>query len=121
MGWGSLAGAGVDHHEAIKTTVERDGVRFEHNCDFCGKPIGLVAEWPELIIMSLKKIPGDGSWYHDPNSGRLFPNLRCGCQNPIKVGITPDECARHVNSGISQGKITVAQANTIAQQVSGAR
>jgi len=110
MGYGSLGGAGVDHHESVHAALDKDGhgIAFTLNCDGCGKPMSIVAPWDELIYLSQGFPPPNQSWYHDPSVGCFMPNLVCSCRNPIRLGVTPDECTKHLRSGVSGGKVSEA-------------
>lgn len=121
MGFGSLGGVGVDDHESVKASLDPSGkgVMFKLACQGCGKPLGVVAEWPELIYMSQGMPPGN-SWYHSPSDGCFMPNLRCGCLTPIQLGVTPDECTKHLRSGIAGGKIQAAYVSNAVAQLHGA-
>ena len=105
---------------ARKTKVVGDGLQNTLKCDKCGHGLQVTTPWSELIYMSMRRLPTNNSWLHDPHSGCFVPNTRCPrCGDPVRLGLTPDECARHIKSGVLGGKIREADVATYAQRIAG--
>lgn len=125
MGFGSLAGDGVDSHNSVKTTIGAEGAENRLRCDRCGKGLQVVIPWTELVYMSQGVLPPNGSWRHDGYNGCFLPNLKCVCHEDVRLGVTPDECAKHLKGGIAAGRVRpgdVAQlAGQIQQQINARR
>lgn len=116
-GYGSLGGEGVEHHNTVKTNIVNEGVANKIRCDRCGKGLLVTIPWAELIYMAQGTLPVNGSWKHEPFHGCFVPNSTCPCGDPVRLGITPDECGRHLKAGIAAGKITGQQVQGYAQQI----
>lgn len=118
MGFGSLGGEGVDHHNDVKTKVINEGVICKLRCDRCGTLCGVTIPWTELIVMSQSMLPPNNSWKHDAHNGVFMPNSQCPhCQDFIRLGVTPDECARNLKAGVAGGKISGQQIQGFLQQM----
>jgi hypothetical protein len=120
-GYGSLGGEGVDHHNAVKTGVVNEGVANKLRCDRCGKGLQVTTPWSELIFMAHGVLPPNGAWKHDGYHGCFVPNATCPCGDPIRLGITPDECGRHIKAGIAANKIRSQDVAAYSQQISAAQ
>lgn len=122
MGYGTLGGEGAEHHNSVKTKIVDEGVSSQLRCDHCGRMLVVTAPWTELIIMSQGALPPNNSWKHDAHNGCFLPNATCPhCKDEIRLGITPDECGRHLKSGVAAGKITGQQIQGFLASVSGPR
>lgn len=106
-GYGSLGGVGADSHDKVKTSVVAGGVQFVVPCGGCAKEIGLVAEWPELFLMSKGQQPQQ--WSYEPSQGGFMPLLQCRCGARLRLATTPDECARSLRSGVANGALSAQQ------------
>ena len=119
-GYGSLGGLGTDHHDQVKTSVVDAGINNQLSCDRCGRRLIVEVPWSELIFMSMRKLPPNGSWKHEPHSGCFLPNSRCPhCHDDIRLGITPSECGKHLQAGVHANKITEQQVQQYAAQIAG--
>lgn len=119
-GLGILSGDAIRMHDTAKVqpNKERVGIDIVASCVHCGRENTITVEWAELIIVSLGRTPQN--WQYDPEHGMWRPWLGCPtCKQPVAVGLTPDECGKHVRSGIAAGSLQAAQANAIAAQVNG--
>ena len=116
-GYGSLGGEGVDHLNSVRSSVAAEGVQNKMRCGRCGKGLLVTIPWSELIWMSMRQRPINGSWRYEGFSGTFMPNVTCTCGEPVALGITPDECGRHLRAGEAAGKITAEQVGTYAQQI----
>ncbi len=109
LGAGILAGEGVEDHNKVRSKLAQDGSGFDYflRCDHCGRKVAVTVPWGELIIMSQGALPGNNHWRHDGRNGCFAPSLPCSnCGDPLRLGLTPDECARNIKSGIAAQKIT---------------
>lgn len=116
LGFGALGGAGAEHHDAVKTGLSKDGTGIDNQirCERCGKTLIVATPWPELIYMSYGKLPANQSWvYHH---GHFMPNAACVCGEPLRLAVTPDECQRHIKSGVAAQRITPALITNFVQQ-----
>jgi len=121
-GYGSLGGDGADHHDTVKTKVVAEGVTNQLRCDRCGRPLLLTIPWAELIFLSQGVLPPNGSWKHEAHNGVFMPNQQAPCcRDDIRLGITPDECTRHIKSGIAAGKISALAVQEYLVQTQGPR
>lgn len=124
LGAGILDGEGVSHHNNVKSKIAPDGTGFEYQlrCDHCGRTIGVVVPWGELIIMGQGVLPGNNEWRHDPRLGRFVPQQGCSnCGDKIRLGLTPDECNRNLQAGIAAGRIRREDVQAYIQQNMGQR
>jgi hypothetical protein len=109
LGAGILAGEGVDFHNKVKGKISADGTGFDYQirCDKCGRTLVVQVPWGELIIMGQGALPPNNQWRHDASNGCFVPTTGCPRDgDDIRLGITPDECNRNLNSGIAANKIT---------------
>lgn len=116
LGFGALGGAGAEHHDSVKTGLSKDGSGIDNQirCEKCGKTLVVTTPWPELIFMSYARLPVNNSWvYH---RGHFMPNATCACGEPLRLAVTPDECQRHLKSGIAAQKIRPDQIQGFAHQ-----
>ncbi len=121
-GYGSLGGDGVDHHDKVATKVVNEGIENKMHCDRCGRPLLVTIPWAELIFMGNHVLPTNGAWRHEPAFGCFMPTTGCPrCGDQVRLGITPDECGRHVKAGVAAGKITGAAVAQYSQQITGQR
>lgn len=116
-GYGSLGGEGVEHLNSVKSSVAAEGVQNKMRCGRCGKGLLVTIPWSELIWMGKRMPPVNGSWRYEGFSGTFMPNITCTCGEPVALGITPDECVRHLRAGEHAGKITGAQVAQYSQQI----
>src|SRR5690606_32847195 len=47
----SVFGAEIKKHDALRTTIEKEGVRLEWDCSQCSGATAVVLEWPELLCI----------------------------------------------------------------------
>lgn len=113
-GYGSLGGVGAEGIEDVKTSVAQEGVEFIVSCNSCMKDIKVTAEWPELVIMAYKRQPPQ--WRAEPAVGAFMPLASCRCGARVPLGVTPDECTKHLNAGINNGKVSQQQIQAWKQQ-----
>lgn len=109
LGSGILSGEGVDFHNKVKGKLSSNGSGFDYQirCDKCGQTLVVQVPWGELIIMGQGALPPNNEWKHDGHSGCFVPAQGCPRDgDPIRLGITPDECNRNLSSGIAARKIT---------------
>lgn len=108
LGFGSLGGAGAEQHDTIKSRMAEDGSGFDYQirCEKCGKTLVLTAPWPELIFMASGRLPPNNSWLYNKKRGCMMPANTCSCGEPLRIGMTPEECRRNLNAGISAQKIS---------------
>lgn len=99
--YGSLGGAGIEHHNSVKTKLLQQGLECTLGCDYCGRTLQVTAPWEELICMSQGILPPNNSWKHDGYNGVFLPNAQCTCRDDVRLGLTPDECAKHLKSAIA--------------------
>jgi hypothetical protein len=111
MGFGSLSGLGADNHDSVKTKIAKDGSGFDNQirCEGCGKTLVVTIPWSELIIMGHGVLPPNNSFIYNPKRACFMPSNTCVCGAPIRLGVTPDECARHLKAGVAARKITPQQ------------
>jgi hypothetical protein len=124
-GYGSLAGDGIDVHNSVKTSVKREGTEFKLRCDKCNKMLVVTVPWDELTILGMGLLPpnrGQGApWRYEPHNGMFMPNVACSCHEDVRLGITPDECNRHLKSMIAAGHVSEVQIGGLIAQIKGAR
>jgi hypothetical protein len=121
-GYGSLGGSGAEHHDTVKTKIGAEGVENRLRCDRCGRPLLVTIPWVELIFLSQGVPPPNGAWKHEGHNGVFMPNQQAPCcRDDIRLGITPDECTRHIKSAIAAGKITAQAVQSYLQQIQGQR
>ncbi len=115
-GYGSLGGVGAEGFEEIKTSVAKDGsgVEFIVPCNGCARETAVTVEWGELILMAHKRQPPQ--WTVEAAVGAFMPLVACRCGARVPLGITPDECVRHVKAGEANGKISPQQVQAFMQQ-----
>jgi hypothetical protein len=119
-GLGILSGDAIKMHDTAKVrpNPSRIGIDILASCVYCGRENTITVEWTELVVVGLGRTPPN--WQYDPEHGMWRPYLGCpSCKRPITAGLTPDECKKHVNSGIAAGSFQASQANAIAAQVTG--
>lgn len=116
-GYGSLAGDGIEIHNKVSTTTKREGTVFKLRCDKCNKTLEVTVPWDELTWLSQSALPPNRSWRHDAYHGCFLPNSACSCREDIRLGVTPDECARHIKAGIAAGQVNAAAVGQLAQQI----
>lgn len=109
-GYGSLGGVGIDSHDKARSKVVAEGIEFVVPCGGCGKEIGLIAEWPEVFMMSKELAPQQ--WAYEPSQGGFMPLMACRCGSRLRIVTTPDECNRNLRSGMSNRAI---DPNRVAQ------
>ena len=112
LGAGVLAGEGVDFHNKVKAKLSPDGTGFNYQirCDKCGQTLCLSVPWGELAIMGQGMLPPNQEWQYDQMHGCLTPTKGCPRDgDPIRLGLTPDECNRNLSAGIAARKITREQ------------
>ena len=113
---GVLGGEGASTHDRVTNKVAHEGVVFTVQCAGCGKVMDMMAPWPEIAVMAAGAAPPNNSWLYNQHQGCFVPNLACRCRSNVRVGITPDECTRHLRSGIAAGKISPQQIQAVQQQ-----
>ncbi len=123
-GYGSLGGLGAESHHQIKSRVTGTGIAFVIPCDGCPRELGLEAPWMELCFMSKGAMPPAGPngqpWVYNQHGGCFMPNNACPvCRTQIRLGVTPDECVRHLKSGVAAGKISAAQVQGVLAKIQG--
>lgn len=119
LGSGILSGEGVDFHDKVKSKIAPDGTGFNYNirCDKCGQTLCVSVPWGELAIMGQGLLPGNNQWRHDGAHGCFVPAMGCPRDgDPIRLGITPDECNRNLSSGIAARKINKEQIGAFLQR-----
>jgi len=102
-GFGSLGGEAIEEHNKVRAKVLLEGTEFKLRCDKCNKALVVTAPWGELIVLGQGLLPPNRSWRHDKFNGCFMPNNACSCHEDIRLGITPDECNKHIRSGIAAG------------------
>lgn len=121
-GYGSLGGLGTEHHDSVKTAVTNEGVVNQLQCDKCGRRLVITIPWTELIFMSEKRLPPNNSWKHDGYHGVFLPNAHCPhCQDSVRLGMTPQECQKHIRAGIDAGRVAERDVAVYVAQVRGQR
>ncbi len=118
-GYGSLAGDGIDVHNSVKTSVKREGAEFKLRCDKCNKALVVTVPYDELTCLGQGVVPPNRSWRYDQYNGCFMPNVACSCHEDIRLGVTPDECNRHLRSGIAAGHVQEAQVAALVAQIRG--
>lgn len=116
-GYGSLSGDGIDVHNKVTNAVKREGVEFKLRCDKCNKALVVTVPYDELTWLSQSALPPNRSWRHDQYHGCFLPNAACSCHEDIRLGVTPDECARHIKAGVAAGFVNGAQVDALAAQI----
>jgi len=117
MGFGSLGGEGIDHHNTVKSGITAEGAQHKLRCDNCNQTLVVTVPWPELIFMSQGLLPTNGSWKHDGFHGAFLVAQGCPrCKDDIRLATTPDECKRNLDSGIAAQKISREQIVAFIQQ-----
>lgn len=105
-GYGSLGGAGAEKHDSVKTKVGQAGIENTLSCDKCGKGLLVTVPWPELIFMARGRLPPNNSFTHDAYHGCFLVAAQCPvCRDAVRLGLTPDECGRHLRAGVAAGRI----------------
>ncbi len=118
-GYGSLSGDGIDVHNSVKTAVKREGTEFKLRCDKCNKMLVVTVPYDELTVLGQGMLPPNRSWRHDAFHGCFMPNAACSCYEDIRLGVTPDECNRHLRSGIAAGYVSEAQVSALVARIRG--
>lgn len=92
------------------------GIRAEFQCQNCGSPIGVEADWTELTYIMMKIPPPH--WYKDQRAGLMRPEVGCSrCGEIVSVGLTPQECQKAINAGVEAGFISLQQVNQAVQRI----
>ncbi len=116
-GYGSLSGDGIEVHNSVKTSVKREGAEFKLRCDKCNKMLVVTVPYDELTVLGQSMLPPNRSWRHDAYNGCFMPNAACSCHEDIRLGVTPDECNRHLRSGIAAGYVNEAQISQLVARI----
>lgn len=117
-GYGALGGGAAEGLDRVVTKVTPPGLSSTISCWNCGRKNGIDLDWKEIITGSLGFLPPN--WDVDKKTGTLFPVCGCtgsGCNRQIKIGYTPQELKRCVQTGIEQNFITKADAESYAASV----
>jgi len=113
-GFGSLGGTGIESHNKVSSKTKREGVEMPANCDNCGAPNVILADWQEVVYISVGSLPPNG-WKYD--SGHIRTDVPCRqCRRLLPVGVTPMEAKRWVQAAINAQFLSPQQANQIAAQ-----
>lgn len=113
FGFGGLGGVATESHHRATAKPTKEGVVMAFNCDNCGMPNRLTADWNEIIQISAGAIPQ--GWVFD--AGYVRPYMGCAhCRKEVKVGITPDEAKRHVTAAINARFVDPNYANALVQK-----
>lgn len=97
---------------------DKQGYDFQVQCGSCGKSHVVMIPWPELIVAGLRIVPADmhSNLPWQEKGGFMYPPVRCGCNYPLFVPITPDKANRFVNTGISLQHLTEQGVQQYRQQ-----
>jgi hypothetical protein len=113
-GYGSLGGTAIDNHFKVKPKSSREGLRMKLDCGHCGTPQEIIATWPEVVVISVGKLPSN-QWKYD--QGHIRPHIGCArCNHSVMVGITPGEAKSFATAAINAQYLSAQQAQQIAQQ-----
>lgn len=111
----SLFGSAVSVTSRVAAKTTRDGYEMSFQCGNCGNPCKVVLDWPEVVAISMGKLPHPQNWYLQ--SGRVVPNLLCrGCRRPVSPGVTPEEAQRAVSAGVHARFISLPDVQMIRQR-----
>ena len=117
-GLGILSGDAIRAHDSarVRPNPNRLGIDIVAACPHCGRENTVTVEWSELVIVSLGVTPQ--GWQYDAEHGMWQPKLGCpSCRRQVNVGLTPDECGKHVRAGIAARSITQQQVQGLVAQV----
>ena len=108
-------GAGSD---AVDHKVAREGVRYEFQCQGCGRSTRITVEWPELVAIKYGHNPAlifsrypqvvqhPMSWTYRPEEGRWGPEAKCPhCGFTFAIRMSPNEPESHLKVGRQRGFI----------------
>jgi len=113
-GFGSLGGNAIHQHNKATAKQTSEGVELHANCDNCGVHNKILADWTEIIILSVGRIPPQG-WKYD--RGHIRTDVACrGCRRLLPVGVIPEECKRWVMAAINARQLDPQVAEQIAQK-----
>lgn len=116
-GFGALGGAGAEGHYTVKTNMNPDGsgMVFRLQCDNCGQPNEVLVDWGEFVFGMNGACPPN---WRAHEMGGFHPNAGCRtCQYILLFLVTPDECARHIKSGIMAGRVSQQDVQQLSQQI----
>jgi hypothetical protein len=123
-GHGVLDGDAIHEQNSASVTMSKDntGMDYSCSCQDCGRPHHIQVTWLEFLYGSMRRIPFDPyskrPWVYEQTYGGFHPNVGCtGCGRAIMLIITPDECERHIKSGLAAGVITPDQVNQVRSQL----
>lgn len=123
-GGGILNSSGLREFDTVSEKVVAEGLEVEMSCPHCGRKKQVVAEWPELIVLSQNKtgLPPllPQGWQFSPKTGTAFTALRCnscGKDGALQVHLTPEDAQVHVNTGINTRFISPQVYNTLMAQI----
>ncbi len=111
--------SGLKNHDSVHSTVDERGVVFEMECQGCGVPTQIVAEWPEMVALkygvnpafAFRGNPGIMSseptkWEFLPHEQSWRPDMRCPrCDFHICLRVLPDEPEKFLSAGRRKGII----------------
>ncbi len=113
QGFGSLGGGAAESLDKITTVVKPEGI--VSNCPAClkcGRRNAITIEYPEAVVGSLGFIPPN--WDMDPRTRLLYPKVGCAaCRAWVPLGVSPQELGRYVNTAVSEGYFSGADAQAI--------
>ncbi len=109
---GILNSAGLDDYDAVRETVQEDGVEVSINCRLCNSKRGVVLEWAELyqIGSNTPQLPPliPPGWHFSQNNGTaafVHPCPACG-QKGLTIHVTPDEARNKIQAAVNANLIT---------------
>jgi hypothetical protein len=105
---GIFEGGGLNELERLSWKPVNEGIQFDFSCHSCGRPLGLVVEWEELVALKYGMPPAIAyqftparlrspiTWVADREDSCWRPDIVCRHCNdgrgiPLMIGFTEPE------------------------------
>jgi len=103
--FGLLEGEAVGDLERITEKPTPQGIIFRLRCQQCGTPNDVAVSWQEFIMGAAEQVPFSRAlgrqWTH--GMGMFLAPQGCTSCKRVLMGVTPDECRRHLGMAERKG------------------
>lgn len=117
--FGMLEGEAVGDLERVTEKATPQGVLFRLRCQQCGAPNDVFVSWQEMIMGAAEQIPFSRQlsrqWTH--GYGMFLAPQGCTNCKRVLMGVTPDECWRHLGSAEKKGFLQRGYAQAAVAQL----
>lgn len=118
-GFGMLEGEALGDLERVTETPVPQGVVFRLHCQQCGAPAEVLVSWQEFVMGAAEQVPFSRAlnrqWTYD--RGMFLAPHGCGNCKRVLMGVTPDECRRHLGKAEQKGYIKPGYAQAAVAQL----